>query len=87
MAEALADKLQRLATEQSKSAGRSTAKQTQAAADAAGEQRRARTHRLVQIGALADRYLGTARLTPPAFETLLAELAALPEVQALLGRE
>ena len=41
---------------------------------------RARTHRLIQVGAVADQYLGTAGADLAEVEALLRQLVQLPEV-------
>lgn len=56
-----------------------------AAADGENE-RKARTRRLIQLGALSDQYLETGNCSPKAFEELLQELVQLHEVQTLLGQ-
>lgn len=46
--------------------------------------RKARTRRLIQLGALTDQYLETGNLEPEAAAQLLHRLAQLPEVQKAL---
>jgi chromosome segregation ATPase len=47
-------------------------------------ERKARTHRLIQIGALTDKYLNTGELTPERFEVLLAAIVKIKAVKKLL---
>ncbi len=48
------------------------------------ELRRARTHRLVQIGALADQYLGSSKLSPEEVGELLARVISVEQVREIL---
>lgn len=49
-------------------------------------ERKARTRRLIQIGAIADQYLNTIGLEPEAAEKLMRELVELPQVKAIIHR-
>ncbi len=51
----------------------------------ADELRRARTHRLVQVGAICDQYMGTRDLTPDQVITLLSRISKLENVQEIIG--
>lgn len=48
--------------------------------------RKIRTHRLVQLGAIADQYLDTVGLPPEAVEELLRELVELPQAGDIIRR-
>lgn len=49
------------------------------------ELRRARTHRLIQVGAICDQYMGTRNLTPDQVITLLSRISKLENVQEIIG--
>lgn len=49
------------------------------------ERRAARTRRLIQNGALAEKYLACEDIAPDEFENFLAEVVTLPEVKKLIG--
>lgn len=49
------------------------------------KERKARTRRLIQNGALAEQYLHAVNMEPQNFEQLLRHLAAIPAVQMLLA--
>ncbi len=49
------------------------------------ELRRARTHRLIQVGAICDQYMGTRDLTPDEVMTLLSRISKLDNVQEIIG--
>jgi hypothetical protein len=49
------------------------------------ELRRARTHRLIQVGAICDQYMGTRDLTPDQVITLLSRISKLENVQEIIG--
>lgn len=49
------------------------------------ELRRARTHRLIQVGAICDQYMGTRDLTPDQVITLLSRISKLDSVQEIIG--
>lgn len=49
------------------------------------ELRRARTHRLIQVGAICDQYMGTRDLTPDEVITLLSRISKLESVQEIIG--
>lgn len=49
------------------------------------ERRAQRTRRLIQNGALAEKYLACEEMTPEEFEKVLAEVVTLPEVKKLIG--
>lgn len=92
MGERIAERMKRLAAESSRSAAAPAAvmppKQNDEARIATSEndaERRARTHRLVQIGAICDRYLGTKGLPPGEVLELLAEISRLDEVQRVIS--
>lgn len=55
-------------------------------AAAADERRRARTHRLVQIGAITDQYLGTRDMTPEQVMMLITEITRQPEVKEIVAK-
>lgn len=49
------------------------------------ERRAQRTRRLIQNGALAEKYLACEEMIPEEFEKVLAEVVTLPEVKKLIG--
>lgn len=49
------------------------------------ELRRARTHRLIQVGAICDQYMGTSGMTPDKVITLLSRISELDDVKSLIG--
>lgn len=49
------------------------------------EKRAARTRRLIQNGALAEKYLSCEDIAPEEFEKVLAELVKLEQVKKLIG--
>ncbi|MGE4549657.1 MAG: hypothetical protein AB7C89_08935 [Intestinibacillus sp.] len=49
------------------------------------ELRRARTHRLIQVGAICDQYMGTRDLTPDQVITLLSRISKLDSVREMIG--
>ena len=49
------------------------------------ELRRARTHRLIQVGAICDQYMGTRDMTPDQVITLLSRISKLEGVQEIIG--
>lgn len=49
------------------------------------ERRAARTRRLIQNGALSEKYLECEDMAPEEFEKVLAELVKIPEVKKLIG--
>ena len=49
------------------------------------ELRRARTHRLIQVGAICDQYIGTCDMTPDQVITLLSRISKLDSVQEIIG--
>lgn len=49
------------------------------------ERRAARTRRLIQNGALAEKYLSCEDIAPEEFEKFLAELVKLEQVKKLIG--
>lgn len=49
------------------------------------ELRRARTHRLIQVGAICDQYMGTRDMTPDQVITLLSRISKLDNVQEIIG--
>ncbi|MEG1875887.1 MAG: hypothetical protein RR185_10020, partial [Angelakisella sp.] len=51
---------------------------------AALEVRKARTRRLIQVGAVTDQYLGTNSLSPEEVGLLLQALVQMPEVKEQL---
>lgn len=58
-------------------------------ADTSGDNdaaRKIRTHRLIQLGAIADQYLDTVGLPPEAAEDLLRELVELPQAREIIRR-
>lgn len=49
------------------------------------ELRRARTHRLIQVGAICDQYLGTRGMTPEQVITYLSHISMLESVQEIIS--
>ena len=49
------------------------------------ELRRARTHRLIQVGAICDQYLGTRGMTPDEVMIRLSHISKMESVQAIIG--
>ncbi len=49
------------------------------------ELRRARTHRLIEVGAICDQYMGTRGMTPDQVITLLSRISELDNVQEIIG--
>ncbi len=49
------------------------------------ELRRARTHRLIEVGAICDQYMGTRGMTPDQVITLLSRISKLDNVQEIIG--
>ena len=47
--------------------------------------RKARTRRLIQVGAITDQYLGTSGLAPEVVAELLCMLSQLPEVRNMVS--
>lgn len=54
------------------------------ASSSSNDERKARTHRLIQVGAITDQYLETAGRSPEDIEILMQDLIQCPEVQQLL---
>ena len=50
------------------------------------ELRRARTHRLIQVGAICDQYLGTRGMTPEQVMSLLSQISTLDKVKEVIER-
>ena len=48
------------------------------------EERKARTRRLIQLGALAEKYFNCTNIEPEEFEKLLKQIAITEDVQLLL---
>lgn len=48
-------------------------------------ERAQRTRRLIQNGALAEKYLNCENIAPEDFEKLLAEVVKIPQVKALIS--
>ena len=48
------------------------------------ELRRARTHRLIQVGAICDQYMGTREMTPDQVITLLSRISKLDSVKEVI---
>lgn len=48
------------------------------------EKRALRTRRLIQNGALAEKYLGCEEITPEKFEKMLADLVKIEQVKQLI---
>lgn len=48
-------------------------------------ERAARTHRLIQLGALSEKYFNCADIQPEDFEKLLAEIVKIQEVKSLIS--
>lgn len=49
------------------------------------EKRALRTRRLIQNGALAEKYLACEDITPEEFEKVLAEIVKIEQVKKLIG--
>lgn len=50
------------------------------------EKRAARTRRLIQIGALSEKYLDCADIEPDTYEKMIAEIVKIPQVKAILNK-
>lgn len=48
-------------------------------------ERAARTRRLIQIGALSEKYFNCADIEPEAYEKLISQLVELPPVKAIIS--
>lgn len=48
------------------------------------EERKARTHRLIQLGALSEKYFDCANIEPEEFEKLLKQIVATEDVTMIL---
>jgi len=48
------------------------------------KERKARTHRLIQIGALSEKYLQCEGVTPDAFEALMQKFVTMPSIEQFL---
>ncbi|WMJ83838.1 hypothetical protein RBH76_14065 [Oscillospiraceae bacterium MB24-C1] len=49
------------------------------------ELRRARAHRLIQVGAIYDQYMGTRDMTPDQVITLMSRISKLDNVQEIIN--
>lgn len=49
-------------------------------------ERAARTRRLIQIGALSEKYFNCADIEPEAYEKLIIQIVELPHVKAILSK-
>lgn len=49
-------------------------------------ERAARTRRLIQIGALSEKYFNCADIEPEAYEKLIIQIVELPQVKAILSK-
>lgn len=49
-------------------------------------ERAARTRRLIQIGALSEKYFNCADIEPEAYEKLIVQIVELPQVKAILSK-
>lgn len=49
------------------------------------ELRHARAHRLIQVGAICDQYMGTRDMTPDQVITLLSRISQLDQVQDIIN--
>lgn len=49
--------------------------------------RRERTRRLIQNGALAEKYLNSENTTPEEFENLLKQLIEVPQIQNIIQKK
>lgn len=49
--------------------------------------RRERTRRLIQNGALAEKYLNSENATPEEFENLLKQLIEIPQIQNIIQKK
>ena len=95
MGERIADRMKRLAAESKASSPASAASadpkqnielQPEAKPIASGSdaERRARTHRLIEVGAICDQYLGTKGMSPQEVIELLARISRVEEVRTLI---
>lgn len=95
MGERIADRMKRLAAESKVSSSASAAaadpKQntdppSEAKPIVSGNdaERRARTHRLIEVGAICDQYLGTKDMSPQEVMELLARISRVDEVKLLI---
>lgn len=92
MGERISERMKRLAAENSKSAAATAAvmsptqnDEAQIIASGNDAERRARTRRLIQVGAICDQYLGTKNMQPQEVMELLAEISRLDEVQGVIS--
>ena len=97
MGERIADRMKRLAAESKVSSSAPTAadaskrniesqsevKPTVSESDA---ERRARTHRLIEVGAICDQYLGTKGMSPQEVMELLAKISSVEEVKSIIDK-
>ena len=95
MGERIADRMKRLASESKASSStpadaaapkqniepQPEAKPIISGSDA---ERRARTHRLIEVGAICDQYLGTKGMSPQEVMELLARISRVDEVKSLI---
>lgn len=49
-------------------------------------ERRARTHRLIEVGAICDQYLGTKGMSPQEVMELLARISMIEEVKSVMDK-
>lgn len=50
------------------------------------EKRAARTRRLIQIGALSEKYFVCADIEPDTYEKMIAEIVKIPQVKTILSK-
>lgn len=49
-------------------------------------ERAARTRRLIQLGALSEKYFNCVDIEPEAYEKLIAQFVELPQVKSILSK-
>lgn len=50
-------------------------------------ERAARTRRLIQIGALSEKYFDCPDIEPETYEKMIAQIVALPQVKSILNQQ
>lgn len=97
MGERIADRMKRLATESKVSlpvpdATAATKQNIEPQPEAkpivsgSDAERRARTHRLIEVGAICDQYLGTKGMSPQEVMELLAKISSVEEVKSIIDK-
>lgn len=95
MSERIADRMKRLAAENKVSSSVTAAAaapkqniepQLEAKPIVSGSdaERRARAHRLIEVGAICDQYLGTKGMSPQEVMELLARISSMEEVRSII---